>query len=58
MDSTHSTNKLKWKLFIVMVREEHARWVPCAYMLSEYEDSDIMGAFLKELKLWCGARGG
>lgn len=58
MDSTHSTNMLKWKLFTVVVRDEHRRWIPCAHMLSEYEDGDIVEAFLRKIKQWCGGRGG
>ena len=57
MDSTHNTNALKWKLFTVMARSEHGRWVPCAHMLSPTEDGNIVAAFLRKIKEWCGGRG-
>ncbi len=57
MDSTHNTNTLKWKLFTVMARSEHGRWIPCAHMLSPTEDGNIVAAFLRRIKLWCGGRG-
>ena len=57
MDSTHNSNSLKWKLFTLMARSEHGRWIPCAYMLSMTEDGNIIGAFLRKVKAWCGGRG-
>lgn len=53
MDSTHDSNSLKWKLFSLMVRDEHACWWPCAHMLSSNEDGDIIEAFLICVKNWC-----
>lgn len=41
-----------------MVRDEHAQWIPCAYMLSDNEDGDIVGAFFILIKKWCGGRSG
>ena len=58
MDSTHNTNGLKWKLFTIMACSEHGQWIPCAHMLSEFEDGDIVAAFLCKIKTWCGGRGG
>ena len=57
MDSTHNTNTLTWKLFTIMARSEHGRWIPCAHMLSLTEDGNIIGAFLRRVKAWCGGRG-
>ena len=57
MDSTHNTNTLKWKLFTIMSRSEHGRWVFCAHMLSPTEDGNIVGAFLRKIKMWCGDAG-
>ena len=57
MDSTHNTNSLKWKLFTLAARSEHGRWIPCAHMVSQYEDGDIVGTFLCTVKKWCGGRG-
>ena len=57
MDSTHNSNALKWKLFTVMARSEHGRWLPCAHMLSPTEDGNIVAAFLRKIKEWCGGRG-
>ena len=57
MDSSHNTNALKWKLFTIMARSEHGRWVPCAHLLSPTEDGNIVAAFLRKIKDWCGGRG-
>ena len=54
MDSTHKTNHLDWKLFSLIVRDEHAKWIPCAHMLSDNEDGDIVATFLILIKQWCG----
>ena len=40
-----------------MARSEHGRWIPCAHMLSLTEDGNIIGAFLRRVKAWCGGRG-
>ena len=55
MDSTHHTNHLKWKLFTLMVRDEGGSWIPGAHMLTEYEDGDIIGDFLRQIKRWTRA---
>ena len=57
MDSTHNTNHLGWVLFTIMVRSGHGRWLPCAHMLCDHEDGDIIGVFLRQVKIWCGGRG-
>ncbi|KAL2047152.1 hypothetical protein N7G274_001171 [Stereocaulon virgatum] len=54
MDSAHHTNSLKWFLFTVMVRDESGKWIPCAHMLSQYEDGDIIREFLKVIRRWSG----
>ena len=54
MDDTHNTNRLKWKLFTLMVRDKVGKWIPCANMLSSHNDGDIVGAFLRQVKIWCG----
>ena len=33
-------------------------WMPCAHMLAKTEDGDIITAFLRKLKKWCGGNGG
>ena len=53
MDSTHKLNQLSWKLFTVMVRDEHGSWIPGAHMLSDNEDGDIVAVFLQQIKTWC-----
>ena len=58
MDNTHQINNSDWYLFTIMVRTEHGKWAPCAYMLSKTEDGDIIGAFLRQIKRWCGGKGG
>ena len=40
------------------MRSAYGRWIPCAHMLTDYEDGDITAAFLRTLKKWCGGRGG
>ena len=57
MDATHNSNALKWKLFTVMARSEHGKWVPCVFMLSPTEDGNIVAAFLRKIKEWCRGRG-
>ena len=57
MDATYNTNHLHWKLFTVMIRHEYGNWIPGAHMLSEYEDGDIIVAFLTHLRCWCGGNG-
>ena len=58
MDSTHNTNNSDWFLYTIMVRTEYGKWMPCAHMLSKTEDGDIVGAFLCQVKKWCGGPGG
>ena len=58
MDSTHDTNNCKFYLFTLMVRTKEGRWIPGAHLLSKSEDGDIISAFLKQVKRWCGGRGG
>ncbi|SLM33896.1 MULE transposase domain, partial [Lasallia pustulata] len=53
MDSTHKTNKLRWFLYTLMVRDEHGSWIPGAHILTAREDSDIVATGLKTIKRWC-----
>lgn len=46
MDSTHKSNYLNWKLFTIMVKEEHVSWISEVHMLSNHEDGDIIAQFL------------
>lgn len=56
MDATHDTNRLKWYLFTLMIRDENSSWVPAAHMLLDHQDSDIIAEGLKVLQEWCGDR--
>ena len=58
MDSAHNSSYLEWKLFTIAARSEHGRWIPCAHMLPEYEDDDIVAAFLRKVKKGCGGGDG
>ena len=55
MNSTHHTNQLKWKLFTLMIRDEHASWILEAHMLTSIEDDDIIKEFLRQIKRWARA---
>lgn len=50
MDSTHDTNWLGWYLYTVLVRDGTNSWRPCAHILAQSEDGDILAACLKVLK--------
>jgi hypothetical protein len=54
MDSTHNTNKLKWYLSTLMVRDNYYSWIPAAFLLHNNMDSDIIAAALIQIKRWCG----
>ena len=54
MDATHNMNHLKWYLTTLMVRTEYGSWLPTAYFLHKFQDSDILAAGLREVKKWCG----
>lgn len=49
IDATHHTNKLRWLLYTLMVRDEQGLWMPCAYMMTRLEDSDIVAAGLRQV---------
>jgi len=53
MDSTHKTNYLGWYLYTVLVRDEFASGIPCAHVLTDGEDSQILTAGLRKIKQWC-----
>ena len=36
-----------------MICDKFESWIPGAYMLSNYEDSDIIDQFLQQIKQWC-----
>ena len=35
MDATHNTNRLHWKLFTVMIRDEYGNWIPGVHILRQ-----------------------
>ncbi len=53
MDSTYKSNQLSWKLFTLMIQNEHGSWIPGAHMVSDNEDGDIVAVFLQQIKTWC-----
>jgi hypothetical protein len=53
MDSTHNSNKLKWYLTTLMVRDEHHSWIPAVYFLHNKQDSEVLAASLRQIKQWC-----
>ena len=56
MDATHDTNKLKWLLYTVMVRNQYGSFVPAAHLLTQKEDSDIVAVGLREIREYCQDR--
>ena len=52
MDSTHKTNQLEWKLFTIMVRDEHGCWIPVAHALISNEFGELIAEFLLVIKSW------
>lgn len=53
MDSTHKTNYLGWYLYTILIRDEHDSGIPCAHILTDGEDSQILAAGLRMIKQWC-----
>jgi hypothetical protein len=53
MDSTHKTNLLGWYLYTLMVRDRYDNYIPCAHLLTDGEDSNILSAALCTIKRWC-----
>jgi hypothetical protein len=53
MDSTHKTNYLGWYLYTLMVRDPFGSHVPCAHVLVDSEDSNVLCAGLRRIKRWC-----
>ncbi|MCJ1301534.1 hypothetical protein MMC08_004335 [Hypocenomyce scalaris] len=53
MDFTHNTNKLRWLLYTLVIRDKQRSWVPETHMLTAWEDSDIVAAELQAIKRWC-----
>jgi MULE transposase domain len=56
MDATHDSNKLKWLLYTVMVRNQYGSFVPTAHILTQKEDSDIVAVALREIRGYCRDR--
>ena len=50
MNSIHNTNQLKWKLFTMMMKNEHENWIFEAHMLIDHENDDIIKTFLRQIK--------
>lgn len=44
MDSTHQTNWLGWFLYTPLVRDECGAWRPCAHIITQKEDGNILAA--------------
>lgn len=53
MDSTFSTNRLKWPLYTLMVWDESGCWIAAAHLLASNEDSAILAEALRRIKTWC-----
>jgi hypothetical protein len=53
MDSTHKMCKLQWYLYTLMVRDHTSSWIPCAHLLADGEDSEILSMALKQIQNWC-----
>ena len=41
-DATHDTNTLGWRLFTLMIRDEHCQWIPGGHFLAATEDTDTI----------------
>ena len=50
MDSTHTTNKHSWKLYIVLVRDSFGSWLPGGHFLASGEEQSIVAKGLQVLK--------
>ncbi|KAN0083307.1 hypothetical protein V8E54_002395 [Elaphomyces granulatus] len=42
MDSTHNTNRGKWSLYTLLVRDEHSSWIPCAHFFTKLLEAGII----------------
>ena len=56
MDATHDSNKLKWLLYTIMVRNQYGSYVPAAHILTQKQDSDIVAVGLREIRRLCQDR--
>jgi hypothetical protein len=56
MDATHDSNKLKWLLYTIMVRNQYGSYVPAAHILTQKQDSDIVAVGLREIRGFCQDR--
>ena len=52
MNSIHNTNQLKWKLFTMMMKDEHENWIFAVHMLIAHENDDIIETFFRQIKRW------
>lgn len=52
IDSTHKTNQLEWKLFMLMVRDKYTSWHPVAHALLSHEFGELIAEFLLVVKNW------
>jgi hypothetical protein len=50
LDATHGTNHYDFKLITVIVLDDHGEGIPCAWCISNKEDSAVLTAFFKALK--------
>ena len=53
MDSTHKTNRHKWPLFTILVRDHVGSWIPCAFFISQYQNATVIEACLRVIISWC-----
>jgi hypothetical protein len=53
IDSTHKSNKLQWCLYTFMVRDTAITFIPCAHLLPDGEDANILTAAMRTIKKWC-----
>ena len=49
LDATHCTNEMGWLLYTLMVRDERAKWIPAAHVLTAKADSDVLELGLKQV---------
>lgn len=52
VDNTPNTNKLGWKLFAVMIRDQYGSWLPVAHGLLSNEFGEMISEFLLAVKTW------
>jgi hypothetical protein len=50
LDATHGTNHYDFKLVTVIFLDDHGEGIPCAWCISNKEDSAVHTAFFKALQ--------